>query len=123
MEFNQAANIPADDANEGKFAHLLQKIDELAKVEGIRQVDLLALAAPLDTVFSILTRQGAMTTGELAQDLGLTVNQAEIFVKLLLDKGYISKADPQTDKAAGYKVRFATRKKRTSSQIWDSLDF
>jgi len=109
-------------ARDKTFEKLFQEIQACHQVEGINQLDILNLPAPLDTVLNSITRQGSITLSDFAGQLSLSQDQAARLSDMLVEKGYLLMV--QSDNDPSFKINFAhTRKRRVPTGLFDALDF
>ena len=104
------------------FEQLLSELASRPVVQGITMIDVLDMPAPLDSVLRRMLREGALSVGRLAQELGLTEDQARMLGALLVEKGIMTAEQPASGEPA-YRVRFAAaRQRRLPAKLLDGLE-
>jgi len=72
-----------------KYQLLYQELEKLPKVDGIAPVDILGLPQPLATFLRSLMRKGPMSPEQIAVQLDLTKELAQVLADQLVTKGYL----------------------------------
>lgn len=114
----EASTIAAGDI---LFDQLYQKIDTCPSQDGISQIDILNLPAPLVAPFNRITRQRKISEPDFAAELGISHPQMQRLGQLLVEKGYLTRQ--QVDEETIYQINFAQRHTRCQPvTVWDKLD-
>ena len=92
------------------FADLEQQLAQLQPVKGIAPVDVLSLPDSLAAVVRKMLR-GGMTLSALADELGVSLEQARQVGDALVEKGYLTTEGAEND-GVTYKVYFARMRRQ-----------
>lgn len=96
------------------FDTLRTAVNALERVEGITPINLLDLPPPLNDALRQLTRQSSMTLEDLANVVGLPVDQMLTLAELLVSKGYLtSESQSSTTGNLVFRLYFARMRRRT----------
>jgi len=103
------------------FDQLYQKIDTCPSQDGISQIDILNLPAPLVAPFNRITRQRKISEPDFAAELGISRPQMQRLGQLLVEKGYLTRQ--LVDDETIYQINFAQhRVHHRATAVWDKLD-
>lgn len=92
------------------FVDLQQQLAELQPVKGIAPVDVLGLPDALAAAIRKMMR-GGMALAELADELGLPLDQARQVGDVMVEKGYLTSEGEECD-GITYRVYFARMRGR-----------
>ena len=95
------------------YEELFEKIKNVPQVNGISPVDVLNLPDPMGGVIRDMTRHKTMSLNQLAEELGLALEETHTICQTLVDKGYfalLNEHDRPSERV--YRVRFAEMRKR-----------
>ena len=111
------------DTHDVTFNKLYRQINTSDNKPGITQIDILAFAPPLDTIFNTFSHQHCLTAAEFAIEFDLTEAQAKQLVDMLVNKGYLVANETGDCIGTAYKINYARKKPRkATTNIWDTLD-
>ena len=96
------------------FDELRQSLTNMAKVNGVTMVDVLALPVPLDGVLRKLLKE-IQSVDQIAEELQLPIDQTRTLLDILIEKGFLTAEDQMSGGGRLYKVYFARMRKHNIS--------
>ena len=105
----------------GIFGRIQGELEEREKhEEGITPADLLSLSAPLRQLMRRITREGELTAGAVAQELGESPDNTRQMLDTLCEKGFLQRK--KRDEGWVYSTHFADKRGRNlPAGIWSAL--
>jgi predicted ArsR family transcriptional regulator len=95
-----------------KYQILHREIEGIPPVDGVTPMNIARLPEPFALLLRTIMRQGSMTVEQLADQLELTMEQAQNLGDHFVAKGYLRIETEGPDEGQVYRVYFARTRKR-----------
>ncbi|MGB0388628.1 MAG: hypothetical protein ACPGWR_27725 [Ardenticatenaceae bacterium] len=100
-----------------------EELKKRPQTRGISLAEVLDLPEPLDLMLNKIIRQRSMTINQMAATFDLKPAQMQQLAELLLEKGILRTAKPNSNGETRYRVYLTrTHQRSASSNVWDKIE-